>query len=244
MHDIWNVRTHAARLREGEQMETTQSDLLNRRTASHAVAAQLRSEIQRGELRAGSRLRQGEIAQRFGVSTTPVREAFALLQAQGLVRVDPHRGAIVFHPTGEDLLHLYEIREALEVLAVEKALKNFTPENLNELQAIIDKMKKTSDEQEWLDLNSRFHIGVYEPTNRPRLIGLIADLRDSSTSYIHMLLASHPTHSRPDHEHQDILDACRDGDLKRAKRAVRAHMRNTVDHVMRLIEEQEKGAAP
>jgi DNA-binding GntR family transcriptional regulator len=225
-------------------MSASQPDLLNRRTASHAVAAQLRSEIQRGELKAGTRLRQGEIAQRFGVSTTPVREAFALLQAQGLVRVDPHKGAIVFHPTVEDLRHLYEIREALEVLAVEKAIKHFTPEKLDELQEFIDKMKKTRDEQEWLDLNGRFHIGTYEPTNRNRLTSLIADLRDSSTSYINMLLASEPSHTRPDHEHQEILDACREGNVRRAKKAVRAHMQNTVNHVMRLIDEQAKASSP
>jgi DNA-binding GntR family transcriptional regulator len=224
-------------------MSSTQPDLLNRRTASHAVAAQLRSEIQRGVLGAGTRLRQGEIAQRFGVSTTPVREAFALLQAQGLVRVDPHKGAIVFHPTVEDLRHLYEIREALEVLAVEKAIEKFTPEKLNELQRIIDKMKNVDDEQEWLDLNGRFHIGTYEPTNRERLTSLIADLRDSATSYIHMLLASEPNHLRPDHEHQEILDACKQGDVRRARKAVRAHMQNTVDHVMRLIADQEKASS-
>jgi DNA-binding GntR family transcriptional regulator len=59
-----------------------------------------------------------------------------------------------------------------------------------------------------------------------------------------MLLASEPAHTRPDHEHQEILDACAAGDSRRARKAVRAHMRNTVDHVMRLIDEQERGAAP
>jgi DNA-binding GntR family transcriptional regulator len=225
-------------------VEVRRTDALDRKTASHSVASQLRAEIQRGELKADTRLRQGEVARRFGVSTTPVREAFALLQAQGLVRVDPHKGAIVFHPTVEDLRHLYEIREALEVLAIEKAIGNFTTETLNELQDILDKMRVTKDEQEWLDLNNRFHVEVYEPAQRPRLSALIADLRDSATSYIHMLLASEPTHTRPDHEHQEILEASKAGDLRRAKKAVRAHMNNTVDYVMRLIAQQEKNTAP
>ena len=225
-------------------MEARQSDVLDRKTASHAVAAQLRSEIQRGELKAGTRLRQGEVAARFGVSTTPVREAFAQLQAQGLVRVDPHKGAIVFHPTVEDLRHLYEIREAIEVLAIGKAIRNFTPETLGELQDVLDEMRAAEDDQKWLDLNNRFHVGVYEPAGRPRLSALIANLRDSATSYIHMLLADEPTHTRPDHEHQEILDACKAGDLRRAKKAVRAHMTNTVDYVVRLIARQEESTAP
>src|ERR671916_2913622 len=105
-----------------------------RRTTSEEVASRLREEILRGDLEPGRRLRQGEVAERFGVSTTPVREAFALLQAQGLVRVDPHKGAIVFHPTAEDLRHLYEIREALEVLAIEKSMQNLSQDQLAKLQ--------------------------------------------------------------------------------------------------------------
>ena len=95
---------------------------LMRRTASEAVSERLRAEIQRGDLPPGTRLRQGEVAARFGVSTTPVREAFALLQAQGLVRIDPHRGAIVFLPTAKDAQELYEIRIALETLAIGRAV--------------------------------------------------------------------------------------------------------------------------
>src|SRR5918997_1170374 len=71
----------------------------------------------------GTRLRQNDVAKRFGVSTTPVREAFAQLQAEGLVRIDPHRGAVVFHPSVDDVLEFYEIREALESLAVGHAIR-------------------------------------------------------------------------------------------------------------------------
>jgi DNA-binding GntR family transcriptional regulator len=227
--------------KEAEVMEARPRDLLNRRTASHAVAARLRAEIQRGDLRPGTRLRQGEVAARFGLSTTPVREAFALLQAQGLVRVDPHKGAIVFHPTADDLRHLYEIREALETLAVEKAIKRFTPDRVDELQAILDRMRTTEDDQEWLALNNEFHIGVYDAAGRPRLSAMIADLRDSASSYIHMSIAHLRGHTKPDDEHQEILDACRDKDLRRARRAVRAHMRNTVEQVIGAFDGQGEG---
>ena len=73
--------------------------VLGRNTTAKMVAGMLRDQIQDGGLAPGTRLRQNEIAERFGVSTTPVREAFAQLQAEGLVRIDPHRGAVVFrHP--------------------------------------------------------------------------------------------------------------------------------------------------
>src|ERR687895_152976 len=113
-----------------------------RRTTSEEVASRLREEILRGDLEPGKRLRQGAVATRFGVSTTPVREAFALLQAEGLVRIDPHKGAIVFHPTADDARELYEIRVALETLAIGRALRNLGPEEIQELQSILEEMRR------------------------------------------------------------------------------------------------------
>ncbi len=98
------------------------------RTISGAVAARLRQEIVAGELPAGQRLRQVEIARRLGVSTTPVREALAALQREGLVALHPQRGAVVFLPSVDDLREHYEIRIALEELAVGKAAERFEPD--------------------------------------------------------------------------------------------------------------------
>jgi len=81
------------------------------------VAAELRRMIQAGELAAGARLRQGELAERFGSSTTPVREALVTLAREGLIHHDAHRGAIVFPPTLDDIRENFEIRLALEPLA-------------------------------------------------------------------------------------------------------------------------------
>src|SRR4030088_2067598 len=93
------------------------SPTFSKRTTAKAVAAELRNEIYRGQIPPGARLMQADIAERFGVSTTPVREAFAMLQADGLVRLDSHRGAVVFQPTAQELLELFEIRELLEGFA-------------------------------------------------------------------------------------------------------------------------------
>lgn len=214
-----------------------QSEQLTRQTASEAVAGQLRGDIQRGTLRPGDRLRQGEVAARFGVSTTPVREAFALLQAQGLVRIDPHRGAIVFHPTREDLRELYEIREALEVLAIERATGKLSPATLMELQDLIDGMRATEDDQQWIELNNRFHARTYAAANRPRLQEMIDTLRGASSSYIHMYITRRSSAGRPDQEHQDILEALKMERARSAVKAVRAHLRNACDLTLTYIVE-------
>jgi DNA-binding GntR family transcriptional regulator len=154
---------------------------LGRDTTAKVVAGMLRDEIQDGGLAPGTRLRQNEVAGRFGVSTTPVREAFAQLQAEGLVRIDPHRGAVVFHPTAEDLLEYYEIREVLESLAVRHAIERLTPAIAKNLNELIDRMRRTTDARRWLRLNDEFHLKLYECARRPHLSSLIDNLRDASS---------------------------------------------------------------
>ena len=220
----------------------SQPDVLRRKTTAETVSELIRSEIQRGVLEPGTRLRQNDVAARFGVSTTPVREAFALLQADGLVRIDPHRGAIVFHPTAEDLTESYEIRGALEVLAITKAMPNLTPELLTDMQSVIDEMRRTEGEDKWVELNDRFHLALYTASEMPRLCNMIASLRDSSSTYIHMFVSHQPMDKRTDDQHQEILDACKEADVRRAQRAVRAHINHTVKELRKFLKEQESKA--
>ena len=166
------------------------SHVIGRSTTAQIVATKLRDEIQEVVLAPGTRLRQNEVAERFGVSTTPVREAFAQLQAEGLVRIDPHRGAVVFHPTAEDLLEYYEIREALEMLAVSHAAQRMTQDIADELSDLIERMRRTTHPRRWLQMNDEFHLKLYEAAGRPRLSALIANLRDASNPYIYMFVAN------------------------------------------------------
>ncbi|HZK50981.1 MAG TPA: GntR family transcriptional regulator [Actinomycetota bacterium] len=220
----------------------SEPEVLRRKTTAETVSELIRSEIQRGVLQPGTRLRQNDVAARFGVSTTPVREAFALLQADGLVRIDPHRGAIVFHPTAEDLSESYEIRGALEVLAITKAMPNLTPELLSDMQSVIDEMRQTQGEDKWVELNDRFHLTLYNASEMPRLCSMIASLRDSSSTYIHMFVSHQPMDKRADDQHQEILDACKASDVRRAQRAVRAHINHTVKELRKFLKEQESTA--
>jgi len=220
----------------------SQPEVLRRKTTAETVSELIRSEIQRGELEPGTRLRQNDVAARFGVSTTPVREAFALLQADGLVRIDPHRGAIVFHPTPEDLTESYEIRGALEVLAITKAMPNLTPELLADMQSVIDEMRETEGEAKWVELNDRFHLALYTASGMTRLCTMIASLRDSSSTYIHMFVSHLPPEKRADDQHQEILDACKASDVRRAQRAVAAHITHTVKELRKFLKEQESQA--
>ena len=211
---------------------------LSKVTIPEQIAAALRHDIVTGQLAAGTRLRQLEIAQRFGVSTTPVREAFGLLQSDGLVRIDTHRGVTVFLPTIEDLIEHYEIRRALEMLAVEKAAERFQTQDAAPLIAILDEMRDTSDPVRYVERNQEFHLRLYRLSGRARLLAMIEDLRNASLAYNHLYAAADVPRDadRLDGEHREILAACQAGDSARAATAVRDHISQTILHVMHLLE--------
>jgi DNA-binding GntR family transcriptional regulator len=204
-------------------------------TAAKVVAGLLRDEIQSGALSPGMRLRQNDIAGRFGVSSTPVREAFAQLEAEGLIRIDPHRGAVVFRPTVRDLVEFYEIREALESLAVRRAIPNLDEARLKELQALIVTMRKTEDARAWMKLNDEFHRKIYERADRPRLNSMVESLRDASTPYMRINVAGHAIEARANEEHQRILGACVAGDPDAAEAAIREHLRSAADRLVAFL---------
>ena len=212
---------------------------LTRLTIAEQVAAALRHEIATGQLAAGTRLRQVEIAQRFGVSTTPVREAFGLLQSDGLVQIDTHRGVTVFSPTIQDLVEHYDIRMALEMLAVEKATECFKAQDAPPLLAILDEMHSTSDAALYVERNHQFHVRLYSLSGRLRLSTMIEELRTASNAYLHLYAAADIPRDaqRLDREHREILAACQAGDPGRAATAVRHHLQQTVTHVMNVLEQ-------
>ena len=112
------------------------------RTIAGQVAERLKAEILAGERAGGQRgCARSRSRSRYGVSTTPVREALATLQREGLVRLHPQRGAVVFLPSVDDLRHHYEIRAALEALAAAKAAERFEPAWAPPLEALLDEMR-------------------------------------------------------------------------------------------------------
>src|SRR3954469_14653202 len=213
-------------------MATSADTLDSPRTVAGLVAERLRAQIVAGELPAGTKLRQVEIARRFDVSTTPVREALAALQREGLVRLHPQRGAVVFLPSVEDLREHYEIRAALEALAVAEDAQAVEAAWARPLVTLLDEMRDGPQATRYIALNQRFHTTLYAHCGRPKLVEMIAGLRDASSSYLHIYRAAEdfPV-ARLDAEHREILAACVARDPERAAAATRAHLHHTVEHV-------------
>jgi DNA-binding GntR family transcriptional regulator len=222
-------------------MHASADTLDSPRTVAGLVAERLRAQIVAGELPAGTKLRQVEIARRFDVSTTPVREALAALQREGLVRLHPQRGAVVFLPSVQDLREHYEIRAALESLAAGRTAEHFREEWVEPLETLLREMRGGPPAARYIELNQRFHTQLYEHSDRPRLVEMIAALRDASSAYLHIYRAAadFPV-KRLDAEHHRILQACVARDPDEAAAATREHLENTVEHVATRLASREE----
>lgn len=203
--------------------------VIERRTVASAATDQLREMIMSGALVEGSPLRQDDLAARLGVSRTPLREAIARLEAEGLLRNDPHRGAVVIKPSVQELREVYEIREALEVLAGTLAARNVTREAVGTLHGILDEIDAARSSDEWAHLNTRFHMEMYALARRPQLQELIGQMRNRSELYVRLLVAKPGRSDKAQHEHREILSALEQGRADEVAAAIRRHLRSTVE---------------
>jgi DNA-binding GntR family transcriptional regulator len=214
-------------------------------TRAGAVAKMIREMIISGDLPPGSRLRQNDIAEKLGVSSTPVREAFLVLTREGLVRQDTHRGAVVFEPTAADVQESYEMRIALESLATEIAAKQIGRQELEQLDTLLKQMRdalRTDLDLHTKVLNQRFHMTIYRATRRPRLIELIETLRDTAAIYQTLLVQPSVSAEYLDAvqaEHEEIVAALRARAPKRAARATGAHLEHSLAQMMANLPAQE-----
>jgi DNA-binding GntR family transcriptional regulator len=211
---------------------------LARRTCASTVADELRRMILSGELSAGERLRQAEVAERFGVSTTPVREAFTALSRQGLLRHEVHRGAVVFPPSLADVRENLEIRIALEPLATGAAASSISAEKLDALDRTVTQLAAcvsgSRDPLEYNRLDRTFHGAIYAAAQRPRLAEIIESLRDAADAYVHLrTLRADDDHVLPrkQAQHEQIARALRARDGETAARLAAEHIGITAEQI-------------
>src|SRR5690348_9080134 len=128
---------------------------------SHRVAGYLREAILSGEIAPGERIRQEDIAERFGTSRLPVREALRILEAEGLTEHHPNKGARVPKLDRHELDVIYQMRERLEPLALAESLPHLTGDDLQRLERIQQRIEADTGVAEFLTLDREFHLGTY-----------------------------------------------------------------------------------
>ena len=195
------------------------------RTVSGLLVDQLRDDIVRGSFEPGERLLLEELASRFTVSTMPVREALRELEAEGLVTIYPHRGAVVTELTPEDLLDIYDIRATLEARATRLAAPCLTEAICAELATIIDDMDQNIGEVAALvKLNHEFHSILYAASGRKHLCDVIRTFRLRTRHYLHAYIADLGGMPVAQNEHREILACCTRCDAESASQLVHDHV--------------------
>ncbi len=202
-------------------------------TKQDYVAALLREAIVGGVLGPGLHLRQEEIARQLGLSWTPVREAFRLLEAEGWLTIERHRGAVVSGLSLADFEDIYDLRLANEPIAARLSAERVTEPVLAEMERLHERMgridvTRADDWPEFLHLEREFHRVQYAAANRPRLLEILMTLRDASERYLRASLAIGDEPSQHRRVHAEALEACRAGD----GRAAEATMRRALQRVL------------
>ncbi|MEN9933574.1 MAG: hypothetical protein RLZZ387_153 [Chloroflexota bacterium] len=214
------------------------------RTVTEQVLAQLRQLIMIGALAPGTRIDQGDLAQRFGVSVVPVREALARLQSSGLVKIVAHRGVFVESLSAEELVDIYNVREILEEHAAQLATAHLSDADVDAMDVIAAQMEavaRAQDYDTYLALNRDLHFIIYRAARRPYLLQIIEQLWDRSTRY--RLLQLHAIPDRTLHaifEIQAIIAACRRRDREAMGYLVRYKVHQTT---VGLLEQMRQAQA-
>lgn len=193
-------------------------------TVSARISKALAERIIAGDIPSGTRLRQDHVAEEFGASHVPVREAFRLLEAQGLVVSEPRRGVRVAGFSTDEVREVAEMRAALEVLALRNAGPHLTKSILDQAESVSKAGDKASDVHTWEEANRAFHRLIITPCGMPRLLKTIDDLHSASARFLFSGWR-HEWEAPTDRDHMAILAALRAGDIETAAAVLARHIR-------------------
>lgn len=208
------------------------------RTIQQYVLGTLRAEILNGAYPPNTRLRQEEIAKRLSVSTTPVREAFRDLRAEGLVSIDPNKGVVTRALTAADVSEIYELRMVLEPMLAGRACMQASAADLAAAGKVHEQMCATTSSETWAILNEDFHKHLVASASGTRLFELVEGLSRVARPYVSLSM-----HVKSDildsnnREHAGLLDAYRARDRRAVQEQTREHLENTCDAIIACVEQ-------
>ncbi len=197
------------------------------RTLSSAIAEQLRQGILSGAHAAGSQLRQDALAAQYGVSRIPVREALFQLEAEGLVQIAPHKGAIVSTFSLDEVDDVFDLRVLLEPRLLASSAPRLTDADYADIALLDDAFATAIAQQDiahWGELNARFHQALYRHAPQPRTLAIVTQLLQTSERYTRVQMNRASALPRAEREHRKLLQLCRSGQVD----AACAHL---VDHI-------------
>lgn len=204
----------------------------------------LRQAILKGELKPGERLMEIQLANKLGVSRTPIREAIRKLELEGLVLMIPRRGAEVAEITEKNLRDVLEVRQALEELSVQLACDHITEEQIRGMERAageFQKALKSGDLTRIAEADVQFHDWIALATGNQKLIQLLNNLREQVYRYRMEYLKSEEVYPQLIREHEMLIEAIRSGQKEKATGIVCRHIHNQAEAISDEIRTKHSG---
>jgi DNA-binding GntR family transcriptional regulator len=214
-------------------------------TLSQRVYEHLREEILADKLRPGTELSEVALSKELAISRGPIREAMGRLSAEGLITMRPRRRAEVRSLTPQELIDAYQVREALEVMAIRLATPRVTEGDLSRLEGLIDEMAVQASQgavREFFTANASFHELLCELSGNPKLQEVHHRLEDEIGRFQSRTLALQASMQDATAEHRAILAAVRLGDADRAAELTADHTRTRAQRLQETLRAGQAGS--
>lgn len=198
----------------------------------------LRDAILSGKLLPGERLMENQLAEKLGVSRTPIREALRMLELENLVELVPRKGAQVLEMSEKDIKNVLEIRTSLEALAVELACERMSIDQIKELKVLQNNFIKSYENHDYektAENDERFHDLIFASTKNDRLIQIVNNLRIQMYRYRITYLKIPGLLDITVQQHQDIIRAIENHNGKEGKQAATAHIQYQTEEILKSI---------
>ncbi|SMB89442.1 transcriptional regulator, GntR family [Thermanaeromonas toyohensis ToBE] len=215
--------------------------LENYKPLREIVFETLREAIITGQLKAGERLMEVQLAEEMGVSRTPVREAIRKLELEGFVVMIPRKGAYVADISTKDIADVFEIRAALEALAAALACERITEEELEELERLLVRVAECvekNDLETLIQVDTQFHDVLYRASRNDRLVQIINNLREQIQRFRTTSLATPGRMRETLEEHKALVEAIAARNVELAQRLAQEHIENAENRMLEAIREE------
>lgn len=201
------------------------------------ITKALREAILDGELTAGTRLKQVEIAAQFDTSLIPVREALRSLEQEGLVTIYPNKGAVVSGLSPKQAQEIFNTRIILELGALELSIPHLQPDDIAQCRKLIDQLDKADSGNELSQLNRELHTRLYRWCGNDYLLQLIQTLHRNVERYMRVYLLDHYNNDLSQTYHRKIVAAAAEKNIAPACQLLRTHMELARDNLLAAIAE-------
>jgi DNA-binding GntR family transcriptional regulator len=208
--------------------------------APFLVVKRIRDAILDEVFKPGDRLGEVELAKKFAVSRSPVRETLLALEKEGTLIVSPYRGAIVKPLSAEEILDIAELRLALIALALKPAHRYLAPADFDQAYDLAKRLTRINNAKDHFEINRHFWDGLFSKAQRPVLREVFRQLEDRMTRYWPLLLKLFPPETRP-RQQEVLIEIYRKGKITEAFRAFKKIYLEIIDVAMDHLKSQEAG---